>query len=227
MEVPMSANANDVPKISDSERDAFRQALVLYYTQGPPIAAAFDRVEAGLVDRYYRRKKKYPDEIERIDREAQDAAQREMSGEQFAFESRQLIRSREIQHAAADALIEAIPALGAIARREPYEVVIGEGPNGQPKTKVLLTYARDAVQAFSILQSLARGGVLPETMARTGAASVQSAADEREPPPAPMLPLLGINPNFSKVTAITPDGTEFTAEVKRGEVVEGDVQGPS
>jgi hypothetical protein len=69
---------------------------------------------------YYRRKKKYPDEIAQIDQEAKDIVQREMSGEQFAFESRQLIRSREIQHAAADALIEAIPALGAIARCEPY-----------------------------------------------------------------------------------------------------------
>ena len=50
------------------------------------------------MDRYYRRKKKYPDEIGQIDQGAKRIAQREVSGEQFAFdESRQLILSREIQ----------------------------------------------------------------------------------------------------------------------------------
>jgi hypothetical protein len=210
----MNANANDVTKISDSERDAFRHALELYYTQGPPIAAAFDQVEAGLIDRYYRRKKKYPDEIERIDREARFIAQREVSGEQFAFESRQLIVSREIQHAAVDNLLELLPVLDGIARGEP-RVVDG---------KTVVTYPRDMIAAMSVLCSIARNGVTPESYARATRMLRGTDREEKEEPREPMIPVLGVNTNFSRVTAVAPDGTEIVAEVKRGDVLEAEVE---
>jgi hypothetical protein len=63
----------------DHERDAFKQALTIYYTVGGRIVDAFAQVESGLIDRYYRRKKKYPDEIQAIGDEAQAAAQQELS----------------------------------------------------------------------------------------------------------------------------------------------------
>ena len=35
-----------------------------------------------------------------------------------------------------------------------------------------------------------------------------------------MTPVLGIGADFTRVTAVTPDGTEYTAEVKRGDVID-------
>ena len=93
----MNANADAPTKtISDKEREAFYKALLLYYTQGPPITKAFDQVEAGLIDRYYRRKKRYPDEIRRIDRRARRMAASELAGEQLAADSRAIRYSGEI-----------------------------------------------------------------------------------------------------------------------------------
>jgi hypothetical protein len=203
----MNANANGVTKIPNSERDAFRHALELYYTQGPPIAAAFDQVEAGLIDRYYRRKKKHPDEIERIDHEARVIAQREVSGEQ-------LIVSREIQHAAVDNLLELLPVLDGIARGEP-RVVDG---------KTVITYPRDMIAAMSVLCSIARNGVTPESYARATRMLRGTDREEKEEPREPMIPVLGVNTNFSRVTAVAPDGTEIVAELKRGDVLEAEVE---
>jgi len=75
--------------------------------------------ELGLVDRHYRRRKRYPGEIERLNREARTAALLERSGEQIAFESPQIQLSQEMQRAAARELQSALSAMGRIARGAP------------------------------------------------------------------------------------------------------------
>jgi len=215
----MSANANAVTKISDDERDAFRRALVSYYTQGPPIADAFDQVQAGLVDRYYRRKKKFPDEIERINRQARREAAEQSAGDRQAADAEAIIFSAELQRRARQALMESLPRLGSIARGEVQVYDLGETDrDGSPKVKRIIAYSRDIVAAARLLQELARGGVLPENYRPP---SLEPVADrDEEGPREPMIPVLGIGTDFTRVTAITPDGTEYTAEVRPGVVVD-------
>jgi hypothetical protein len=79
----MSANVCGLTKtISDDEREGFCRALELHYGRGMRMNDAFDQVEPGLIDRYYRRRKSYPEEIEAVSREARAAAMRELSGDQ-------------------------------------------------------------------------------------------------------------------------------------------------
>ena len=52
----MNTYESPQPNISDDERDAFKKALVIYYSGNGPIAKAFAQVEPGLIDRYYRRR---------------------------------------------------------------------------------------------------------------------------------------------------------------------------
>jgi hypothetical protein len=85
----MNANAYGLTKtVSDDEQQAFCKALELHYGQGLRMNDAFDQVEPGLIDRYYRRRKSCPAEIEAVNREARAAVMRELSGDQLAFESR-------------------------------------------------------------------------------------------------------------------------------------------
>jgi hypothetical protein len=96
-----------------------------------------------------------------------------------------------------------------------------------PDGKTIVTYPRDMIAVVSALLAIARTGVMLESYARLTKAVRGADKEEKEPPPAPMLPLLGVNPNFGRVSVVAPDGTEYTAEVKRGEVIEGDAQRPS
>lgn len=216
----MSANANAPTKnIPDHERDAFYEALLLYYTQGPPITKAFDQVEAGLIDRYYRRKKRFPDEIKRIEREARRMAASELAGDKLAADSQAIRFSAVIQREAREGLMEALPHLVSIARGEVHVVDLGEKDrDGNPVLKRIIPYPRDIVAAVSVLLDIAREGVQPK---RFRMASVEP--DVEEEPRKPMLPVLGIGADFTRVTATRPDGTEFTAEVKSGDVI--DVEG--
>ena len=208
--------------ISDEERDAFVEALTLYYTQGPPITAAFAQVEAGLIDRYYRRKKKHPLEIERINREARAAAWWQRSGEELAFEAEQVRRSHEIQRDAMEALERALPELARIARGEPsylWDPATGE-------ERVVIVYPRDQISAARLLQSIARGGVLPEGY-ETPEVEMPVVAEEAVAGSGEadlsMLELLGVATRFSTLTARMPDGRTYTAGLKAGEVIEGEV----
>ena len=202
--------------ISDEERDAFVEALTLYYTQGPPITAAFAQVEAGLIDRYYRRKKKHPLEIERINREARAAAWWQRSGEELAFEAEQVRRSHEIQRDAMEALERALPELARIARGEPsylWDPATGE-------ERVVIVYPRDQIGAARLLQSIARGGVLPEGYESPEFAVpvVEETMVESREVDLSMLDLLGVTTAFSTLTARMPDGRTYTAGLEAGEV---------
>jgi hypothetical protein len=101
-------------------------------------------VERGLIDRYYRRRKRYPDEIAEIEREALGAAGKERSSEQLAFEARQERLSWEMQENATAIVVETIAELKRIASGEP-RVVRDEG---KQQERVLIPYPRDKIAAF-------------------------------------------------------------------------------
>jgi len=212
----MNTNANATTKtIPDYEREAFQAALFLYYTQGPPITDAFNQVEAGLIDRYYRRKKRFPDEIKRIDREARRMAMSEIAGDKLAADSEAIRFSAVVQREAREALMAALPHLASIARGEVFVVDLGE-KDGNPVVKRIIPYPRDVVAAATVLRDIARVGVQPE---RYRTPSVEPDVEEEEPR-KPMIPLLGVDADFTSITATRPDGTKFTAEVKPGDVIE-------
>jgi hypothetical protein len=213
----MDANANAPTKnIPDDERKAFYEALLRYYTQGPPITDAFNQVEAGLIDRYYRRKKAFPDEIKRIDREARRMAMSEIAGDKLAADSQAIRFSAVIQREAREWLMKALPHLASIACGEVYFVDLGEkDKDGNPVLKRIIPYPRDQIAAATVLLDIARTGVQPKHYRLPGV-----EVDEVEEPRQPMIPVLGIGADFTRVTATRPDGTEFTAEVKPGEVIE-------
>jgi hypothetical protein len=214
----MNANANAPTKnIPDDERKAFYEALLRYYTQGPPITDAFDQVEAGLIDRYYRRKKRFPEEIKRIDRQARRMAMSEIAGDKLAADSQAIRYSAEVQREAREWLMKALPHLASIALGEVQVVDLGQkDKDGNPVLKRIIPYPRDSIAAASVLLDIARTGVQPK---RFRMASVEPDVEEEEPK-KPMIPVLGVGADFTRVTATRPDGTEFTAEVKPGEVIE-------
>jgi hypothetical protein len=215
----MNTNANVTTKnISDDERKAFYEALLRYYTQGPPITDAFNQVEAGLIDRYYRRKKAFPDEIKRIDREARRMATAEIAGDKLAADSQAIRYSAEIQREAREWLMKVLPHLASIACGEVFVVDLGEkDKDGDPVLKRIIPYPRDQVAAASVLLDIARTGVQPKGYRLPG---MELEVDEVEEPRKPMIPVLGIGADFTRITATTPDGTEFTAEVTPGDVIE-------
>jgi hypothetical protein len=214
----MNANANVTTKnIPDHERKAFHEALLRYYTHGPPITDAFNQVEAGLIDRYYRRKKRFPDEIKRIDWEARRVATAEIAGDKLAADSQAIRFSAEVQREAREALMAALPHLASIARGEVFVVDLGDrDKDGNPVLKRIIPYPRDVVAAVSVLLDIARSGVQPQHYRLSG----MELEVEEEEPQKPMIPLLGVDANFTRITATRPDGTQFTAEVKPGEVIE-------
>jgi hypothetical protein len=214
----MNANANVTTKnISDDERKAFYEALLRYYTHGPPITDAFDQVEAGLIDRYYRRKKAFPDEIKRIDREARRMATAEIAGDKLAADSQAIRFSAVLQREAREWLMAALPHLASIACGEVYFVDLGEkDKDGNPVLKRIIPYPRDSIAAASVLLDIARTGVQPKHYRLPG----METEVEVEEPRQPMIPVLGIGADFTRITATAPDGTEFTAEVTPGDVIE-------
>jgi hypothetical protein len=207
----MNANAYGLTKtISDDERQAFRKALELHYGQGMPMNDAFDQVEPGLIDRYYRRRKKHPEEIEAINREARAAAVKELSGDQLAFESQQIKESRELQMAAIESTNEALDKLGRIVKGEAFRV--GD--------KVIIPYPRDIIAAANLILEIARKGVMPATYSGRLREFLEADKEQKPKPSKQLLPLIGIEPNFSRITATRPDGTKFTAEVKQEDVID-------
>ena len=212
----MNANTDTSKKISEADWETFREALVSYYVEGPPITRAFDLAEPGLIDRYYRRRKDYPEEIERLNQEARTLALLERSGDEIAFESEQIQTSQKIQRAAVEQIKSALPEIARIARGESR--VVRDEYTG--KKKVMIVYPRDQLDAIKLLQSLARGGALPEGYRRGEVQAVPAQSTE----PEPLLDLLGVSTSFTSVTAQAPDGRRFTATLEAGDVIEGEVK---
>ena len=196
-------------QLTEKEREAILKALVSYY-MGAHIADALNQTDGISKGTYYNRKEQYPDEIKRLQAEAKAIAMRERSGDQIAFEARQVSASMKIQREAWDIVQGSLDRLRRIATGGTIEVDGRDQP--------LVIYPRDSNEATRILIQVARGGVLPE---RYAVAPPIPAGRNEDKKPA-MLPVLSVNPNFSSVTAITPDGRRFTATVQRdSEVVDG------
>ena len=206
----MDYNADRKQGISDAERAAIRKALVIYYSGKSQIADAFAQVEPGLKDRYYRRKKKFPDEIERINAEARAIAVRERSGDQLAYESRQFLHSMELQRIATAGLREALPELVCIACGE-ARTIYDEAKDSE---RTVIVYPRNQIGAATLLQSIARDGVRLEGHVWESASAMAKSTDD-----GPMLPLLPVRANFSSLQAKTPDGRTFTATVEKGDII--------
>ena len=159
---------------------------------------------------YYNRKEQCPDEIKRLHLEAKAIALRERSGDQIAFEARQVNASMEVQREAWAIMGDNLHVLERIVSGKPYI------PKGADKP--VRVCPRDINEAFRILQSIGRGGVMPDGHA---ARATVTAGRKKDKKPA-VLPLLPVNTSFSSVTATTPDGTRFPTKVDReGEVVGG------
>jgi hypothetical protein len=104
---------------------------------------------------------------------------------------------------------QALSALERIARGEPWVV---EG-------KTIVPYPRDRIAAANLMREIARNGVMPEGYARRRE-MVEADKAQKPEPRKQLIPLLGVDPNFSRVTVSTPDGTEYTAEVKQEDVID-------
>ena len=200
-------------QLTDKEREAILKALVSYY-KGAHIAEALNETEGISKGTYYNRKEQYPDEIKRLHAEARAIALRERSGKQIAFEARQVEASMKLQQRAWDIVRDCLPVLERIVSGKPY---IPEGSD-----KSVRVYPRDINEAFRILQSIGRSGVMPERSLRERISVTEKPVATEKPP---MLSVLSIDPNFSSVTATLPDGRRFSATVQRdGEVVDGEAE---
>ena len=200
-------------QLARKEREAILKALVSYYSGAAHIADALNQTEGISKGTYYNRKEQYPEEIKQLHAEAKAIAMRQRFGDQIAFEARQVNASMEIQREAWDIVRGSIPVLQRIVSGKPYT------PEGADKP--VRIYPRDINEAFRILQSIGRSGVMPEGYAARAAVPAGGTEDRK---PA-MLPLLPVNANFSSVTATTPDGTRFTAKVERdGEAVDPEAE---
>ena len=162
-------------------------------------------------------RKRFPDEIKRIDQQARRRAASEIAGDKLAADTQAIRFSAEVQREAREALKEALPHLASIARGEVFVVDLGDrDKDGNPVLKRIIPYPRDVVAAVSVLRDIAREGVQPQHYRLP---SVELEVEEEEPR-KPMIPVLGIGADFTRVTATRPDGTKFTAEVKPGDVIE-------
>lgn len=197
-------------RIPEAERKAIVNALVLYYSGSAPIADALDRTEGITKSTYYNRKGDFPDEIKELQDKAGAIALRERGDLQTAFDSEQLAASIEIQRAASNSLRALVPELVRIARGESRTVL--DEAKGEHKT--MFAYPRDQAEAFRILQSLARFGVLPEGYI------APRAPDPEEQSNVPLLPPV-IAPRTFNVIRV-PDGARVQVGSEAEEaVVEG------
>ena len=141
-------------RLTDKEREAILKALVSYYMGAAHIADALSQTKGISKGTCYNRKAKHPDEIKRLHAEAKAIAMRERSGHRIAFEARLVNVSMKIQREAWDIVGDSLPVLERIVSRKPY---IPEGSD-----KPIRVYPRDISEAFRILQSIGRGGLMPE-----------------------------------------------------------------
>ena len=197
-------------KIPETERKAILNALVLYYSGHAKLADALKQTEGISKGTYYKRKADFPDEIKELHDEARAIALRERSDVQTAFDSEQLAASIEVQGAATEVLKKVVPELARIARGEPRTVYVEE--KGQHKT--LFPYARDQAEAVRILQSLAKGGVLPEGYVSPRAPDAESQSNMLSLPPV-------IAPRTFNVITVPEGARVQVGSEAKDEVVEG------
>jgi hypothetical protein len=167
---------------------------------------AFERVPMS-VDTYYRRKDKFPKQIEELERQAEAAGRRERLEMMDHSAYRQIQATIELRDAAAEALLAAMPKLRRILTQDSYEVVDGDG-----NRKTIIIYPRDKIRAIKLLQQLAQFG----TMGRRELVLPQNEQYE------PRLPVLPPSPPINFTTVALPSGTKVAVETP--EVIDGEVE---
>jgi len=164
---------------------------------------AFDGVGMS-VDTFYRRKKDFPEDVAKIERQADEAASKARLEMLDEFSTQRLMASLEMQRQAIEALSASIERLARIACGGYEEVETADG-----ERKIILTYPRDQIAAMRALMKIAGIGVLPKGHL------VLPQNEEGPKLPPPSFPGL----NWSRVQATAPDGS--TVVVERPEVTEG------
>jgi hypothetical protein len=201
----MYSNTDGRQYFTDRDRAAFKKALTIYYSTGCSITDAFAQVESGLIDRYYRRKKKYPEEIEKIDAEARAATAEERSAQLTAFQSWQVMASIQIQKRASDILLtHLIPALERIAKGEPWD--IWDEKTGE--TKPVPIYPRDQIQAMRLMKSIAKEGILPRGYFRESLP--EEKKEEEHKSYYPPIQFVGAQTDWTSISCTKPDGEVIT-----------------
>lgn len=212
--------------IPDTEASAIEEALFLYYSgKVHKISDALTQVKGISVGTYYSRLADYPENVLEIQKKARARACEYISGQQQALEAEAIQFSKELQLKARTALECSIDTISRIARGEPQTFDMPDrDKDGKSKTRIVVPYPRDIAACARLLHEIARSGVLPEVASQhVMSAQTPTTEVEKETPPPQLLPGLGIAANFSRVTAVTPDGTEYTTKVKHSTVVDAEV----
>jgi len=220
----MNVESGDKRNIPNDERQALIKALVSYYCGVGPIRTAFDPVEPGLIDRYYRRKKRYPDEMAEIEREAVAKARQERSIHRLAFEARQERASQLLREKAREIALEKLPALRAIALGGTREITVLEYNRAtdqyEERRKTVIIYPRDQIAAFKALMEAARHGVLREKPKLSPSSRTQDTKDR-----GTLKSFLGASADFTEVAVTTASGRRVEISATQdGEVIEGEIE---
>lgn len=197
------------------------RALARYFAGAGPKKQCLQEEENCSEGTYYTWRKENPALIQRIEDNARLRGLKHQRGEDIAWESRQKRESHLIQEWAIKALkqndIKA--ALIDLALGNPRTITVGD------EDKHIVPYPRDQIQALELLQELARGGALPEAKKDSLAfldRLTEYEEEDRDRGPSLDDFVLGVPTRFSKITAETPDGRKFTAEVTEPNIIEGE-----
>jgi len=199
----VNGNGKSTNRISEHDAAIILETLTARARDGLSMRDAFERVPMS-VDTYYRRKDKFPDEIEEIERQAEAAGRRERLEMMDHSTYRQILNTIALRDSAAELLLRALPYLKRILTEDGYTVTDHEG-----KERFVVIYPRDVIAAVKVMQELAQFGTLPD------GALPQSEQDE---PPLPALP----PPPAHFRTIALPPGTKV--DIETPEVIDGEVE---
>ena len=167
---------------------------------------AFERVPMG-VDTYYRRKDKFPEEIEEIEKRAEAAGRGERLEMMDHATYRQIQNTIRLRDSAAELLLETLPHLKRIVTEDGYTVRDHEG-----RERFVVIYPRDVIAAIKVRQELAQFGTQPEG----ATAALPQATEEARLPVLPSPPLhftLVSLPPDTEVRIDTPDVVDAEVEI--------------
>jgi hypothetical protein len=211
--------------VTQAAAEGIYDALFEFFTTGGSKTKCLDEHTSHQV--YYRMRKSHPEVLQRIEDSARIDALLDTFGDDIAFRAAQKVVSRDVQMQAMLTLRDqnVIGAMADVALGKLREVDMGDG-----EVKQIVAYPRDQVEAVRRLQELARGGVLPEQaqdllhlLSKRGAMEEEEEIAEEKAVTLQQLGL-GITPDFTRITAQTADGTTYTAEVKRGQVIDAEYE---
>ena len=166
------------------------------------------------IDQYWRRKKRFPIEVQALHEAAHEVVRRERLDTLVGFAGRQMERTIELRESAAEALVGSIEELARIARGDDKIVEDAKG-----REKCIIAYPRDVTRAVEMLLKIAQGGVvLLEEHEMLLLPQKSKEIEEKED-----LPLLPQSVGIHFTSVAIPPGA--TVEIQSPEVVEGEFVG--